>query len=273
MAGRKGLNQSALTQATHDLGRTVNLDDLAQRIWARLNELAITPLAQFFRGLDQGDRTVLYVLLATAAAVGFVIGRRRTIRIGGRRVPTIQNSGEALVSRVLLSHFGPPDYHLMNHVTIRMDDGTTQVDHILVSRFGVFVIETKDYRGWIFANAAEATWTQVLFRWRFRFQNPIFQNKRHVRAVQGLLGFLPPDAVKSVVVFSGDAEFKTETPQGVITIGQLTEYLRQQTEEVMSLNRLQFCVGRLETARLAISAETDVEHIQSLARRRGDGAV
>ena len=104
---------------------------------------------------------------------------------------------------------------------------------------------------------------------RFRFQNPIFQNKRHVRAVQGLLDFLPSDAVKSLVVFSGDDEFKTEIPQGVITIGQLAEYLRQQTEEVMSLNRLQFCVGRLETARLAISGETDVEHVQSLERRHG----
>lgn len=255
------------------MGRTVNLNDLAQTIWARLNELAIAPLAQFVRGLDQGDRTVLYVLLATAVAVGFVIGRRRAIRIGGWRLPRIQNTGEALVSRVLRSHFRPPDYHLMNHVTIRMDDGTTQVDHILVSRFGVFVIETKHYTGWLFANAGGRTWTQVRFKARFRFQNPILQNKRHVRAVQGLLDFLPPDAIKSVVVFSGDAEFKTELPQGVVTIGQLAEYLRQQTNEVMSLDRLQVCVGRLETARLAISAETDVEHMQSLARRHGSGAV
>ena len=45
----------------------------------------------------------------------------------------------------------------MNHVTLRMDGGTTQVDHILVSRFGVFVIETKDYSGWIFANESELT--------------------------------------------------------------------------------------------------------------------
>lgn len=141
-----------------------------------------------------------------------------------------------------------------------------------MTEFRELTIETKDYRGWLFANAADATWTQVRFRWRFKFQNPIFQNRRHVRAVRDLLDFLPPDAVKSVVVFSGDAEFKTETPQGVITIDQLADYLRQQTEEIMSLNRLQFCVGRLETARLAISAETDVEHIQSLARRRGDGA-
>jgi hypothetical protein len=267
----------------------VNLDDLAQTLWARLNELAISPLAQFLEGLGEDDRTVLYVLLASAAAVGFVMGRRRSgragrrrpgrmgrrwfSRIGGRRFPVFQNDGEALVSQVLRSHFGPPDYHLMNHVTIRMDDGTTQVDHILLSRFGVFVIETKDYSGWIFANAARRTWTQVLFRARFRFQNPILQNKRHVRAVQGLLDFLQPDAVKSLVVFSGEGEFKTEIPKGVVTIDQLPEYLRQQTEEVMSLNRLQFCVGRLETARLAISAETDVEHVESLARRYGDGAA
>ena len=152
------------------------------------------------------------------------------------------------MSRVLLSEFGPPDYHLMNHVTIQMDDGTTQVDHILISRFGVFVIETKDFKGWIFANATHETWTQVLFRLRFKFQNPMFQNKRHVRAVEGLLDFLPLEAIRSVIVFTGDAELKTETPQGVIAISRLVGYLRAQTEEVMSLNRMRFCVGRLETA-------------------------
>lgn len=245
----------------------MNFDDFARSVSALFNDLAVQPLAQFFLGLSKGDRTVLYVLLAAAVALGFLIGRRRTFR--ARHAPTFQNTGEALVSGVLLSEFGPPDYHLMNHVTIQMDDGTTQVDHILISRFGVFVIETKDYKGWIFANATHETWTQVLFRLRFKFQNPIFQNKRHVRAVQGLLAFLPPQAIRSVIVFTGEAEFKTEIPQGVITISRLVGYLRAQSEEVMSLNRVQFCVGRLETARLAISGETDVEHIRSLERRRG----
>src|SRR4051812_39136942 len=143
----------------------------------------------------------------------------------------------------------------MNHVTLQMNDGTTQVDHILVSRFGVFVIETKHYKGWIFANANQANWTQVLFNWKFKFQNPILQNIRHVRAVQRLLDFLPPAAIKSVVVFTGEAEFKTEIPQGVFGLYELVDYLREQTVEVMSLNRLQFCVGRLETERLAVSGE------------------
>lgn len=166
-------------------------------------------------------------------------------------------------------NFGPPDYHVMNHVTLQLGDGTTQVDHILVSRFGVFVIETKDYKGWIFANAKQANWTQVLFRAKFKFQNPILQNLRHLRAVHDLLDFLPSDAIRSVVVFTGEAEFKTEVPQGVFSLSGFIDYLCEQSIEVISPNRVQFCVGRLETARLAISGKTDVEHTQSLERRHG----
>ena len=236
----------------------MDLDDLAQRISA----VSLHTVVQLLIDWTKDNRTVLYVLLALA--FGFFIGRYRAYYAS-----TFQTPSEALVSRVVRTNFGPPDYHLMNHVTLHLKDGTTEVDHILVSRFGVFVIETKHYKGWIFANANEANWTQVLFKSKFRFQNPILQNFRHVRAVQGLLDFLAPGAVKSVVVFTGVAEFKTEIPQGVFSLSDLIEHLREQTVEVMSLNRMQFCVGRLETARLAISGKTDVEHIKSLERRHG----
>ena len=250
----------------------MDLDDLAQRI-ATLSDHAVV---QRLLTWTQNNRTVLYV--AVALAFGFVIGRCRAyyaattssfaaLRHRGRRL--FQTLGEAQVSRVVRASFGPPNYHLMNHVTIQLKDGTTEIDHILVSKFGVFVIETKDYKGWIFANAKQANWTQVLFKRKFRFQNPILQNFRHVRAVQDLLDFLPRAAVKSVVVFAGTAEFKTEIPQGVFSISELGEYLREQTLEVMSLDRMHFCVGRLETARLAISGKTDVEHVQSLRWRHG----
>ena len=212
---------------------------------------------------DWKHYALLYVLLALA--VGYVIGRYRA-----RRAPNFQNRGEALLARAVRAHFGAPDYHLMNHVTLQMEDGTTQVDHILVSRFGVFVIETKDFKGWIFGNAQHATWTQVLFKGKFKFQNPIFQNLRHMNAVTALLDFLPPGAVKSAVVFTGQAEFKTEIPPGVFSsIASFIEHLHEQTAEVMSANRVQFCVGRLETTRLAVSGQTDVEHVESLARRHG----
>ena len=240
----------------------MDLADLAQRASVVSNDAEVQRLSKLLLDWAHDNSTPLFILLALA--VGFVIGRYRAHRTSAN-----QNYGEALLSGVVQTNFGPPDYHLMNHVTLQMEDGTTEVDHILVSRFGVFVIETKDRNGWIFANAKQANWTQVLFYDKFKFQNPIFQNNRHVRAVQGLLDFLPPGAIKSVVVFTGEAEFKTEIPQGVFSLSELIEYLREQTVEVMSRNRMQFCVGRLETARLAISGKTDVEHVQSLKRRHG----
>lgn len=207
------------------------------------------------------ESTIVYLLIAFL--IGLLLGRSRSNR------DHYQNSGETLLSNTVLVNFKPPDYHLLNHVTLRLKDGTTQVDHILVSRYGLFVIETKDYKGWIFANPKQASWTQVLFNAKFRFQNPIFQNYRHVRAVQDLLDFLPPEVIRSVVVFTGDAEFKTDVPPGVFNLAGFVDYIRGNTTEVMSLNRLQFCVGRLETTRLAISGKTDVEHVESLERRHG----
>lgn len=262
-----------LVTSIHEL---MDASDSADSTWALIYTLAIKPFISFALDLNAGERSVLCVLLAVSVTLGFVLGKRRASgggwrRFGSWRFPSFQNNGEALVSRVLLGHFSPPDYHLMNHVTLKMSDGTTQVDHILVSRFGVFVIETKHYSGWIFANPSHARWTQVLFRAKFTFQNPLRQNHRHVLAVQTLLDFLPKEAVESLVVFTGNAEFKTDIPAGVVTVDRLVGYLRLRNTEVMSANRLQFCVGRLETARLAISRETDVEHVRRLALRLGHG--
>jgi hypothetical protein len=207
----------------------------------------------------------LYLLFALALTIGYVFGRYHA----RYRTSNFQNSGEALVSRAIESNFNTPDYHLLNHITLTLEDGTTQIDHILVSRFGVFVIETKNYSGWIFANAKQATWTQVLFHKKFKFQNPIFQNMRHVNAVKNVLDFLQPSHIKSLVVFTGDAKFKTDVSTEVFTVSKLVKYLSSQNDEVMSLNRMQFCVGRLETARLAISGETDLAHVKSLESRHG----
>jgi hypothetical protein len=193
--------------------------------------------------------------------VGCILGRRPGY--------LFQNPSEAALSRALLKRLPPPDYHLLNHLTLRTSDGTTQIDHVLISRFGVFVIETKSYKGWIFADPTDRNWIQVLYRTRFRFQNPIHQNYRHMCAVRELFDFLPSDAITSIVVFAGSARFKTPIPDGVFRINDFLSYLEGKHTEVMSLNRVQFCVGRLETTRLSVSRRTDVEHIQHVRGKYG----
>ena len=211
---------------------------------------------------DYTVELTVFISIVVALIIGFVLGRYEAY--------AFQNRSEARLSRALKMRFLAPDYHLLNHVTLRLEDGTTQIDHVLVSRFGIFVIETKEYKGWIFAGPRDRYWTQVLYRAKFRFQNPIRQNHRHVRAIQELLDFLPPDVVRPAVVFTGDAEFKTNIPEGVFTVAGLLAFVEGTTAEVMSVNRVQFCVGRLETTRLSVTRATDVEHVRGLRRRYGD---
>jgi hypothetical protein len=85
-----------------------------------------------------------------------------------------------------------------------------------------------------------------------------------------LLDFLPPEAIQPIVVFTGEAEFKTSIPAGVYTMAGCVAYVERNTTEVMSENRVQFCVGRLETVRLSITKATDIEHVQRLRRRYGN---
>lgn len=181
-----------------------------------------------------------------------------------------QNRGEALVRKTLLQYFQPPNFHLLNNITLPFGDGTTQTDHILVSTKGIFVIEVKHYSGWIFANEKSKQWTQVIYRVKNKFQNPLRQNYKHLKAVQELLDFLPAKNIHSLVVFTGSAKFKTVMPKGVVFLQQLPKFVAMFDEDVLSLNRMQFCVGRLECTRYEISKSTDIHHNAYLQKKFGN---
>jgi len=78
-------------------------------------------------------------------------------------------------------------YHAIHNVTLETSDGTTQIDHIFVSRYGIFVVETKNYKGWIFGSEHQAMWTQRIFKVSHKFQNPLRQNYKHLKALEATL--------------------------------------------------------------------------------------
>jgi len=203
----------------------------------------------------------LVLLGATLFGAGFLMGWWRRL--------AAETVGERSVRRRLTEVFRSQSYHLLNSVTLRCPGGTTQIDHILVSRFGVVVIEGKHYTGWIFADAKSASWMQIVYKVRNQFPNPIRQNFKHVQAVKALLDNIPASAIHSAVVFTGDAEFRTPMPNGVFTTGGLVNHIAQLNSEVISEEQLRACVGRLECARFALTRETDVEHQANLANRFG----
>ena len=105
---------------------------------------------------------------------------------------------EKFVSSNLLE-LNPARYKILNDVMLpsRGNAATTQIDHIVVSNHGIFCIETKAHKGWIFGNANQDYWTQVIFRYKGRFYNPLRQNYAHTKAIEDLLG--RPRLKRSVV--------------------------------------------------------------------------
>ena len=71
----------------------------------------------------------------------------------------IGNIGEARTARYLRK-LPADDYTILHDLMVADSNGrTTQIDHIVVSRYGLFVIETKCFKGWIFGDEKSRVWT------------------------------------------------------------------------------------------------------------------
>lgn len=124
-------------------------------------------------------------------------------------------------------------YRLFRNVTLPTRDGSTQIDHIVVSPHGIFVIETKNYGGWIFGKPHDKMWTQKFPRRSSAFQNPLRQNYKHVRTLADLLA-LGDEVLFSLVVFVGSAEFKTAMPENVTKLGGCIAFIRRRSAPLLS---------------------------------------
>jgi hypothetical protein len=129
--------------------------------------------------------------------------------------------GEAAVKKNLKT-LSPEEYIHIHDIMIPSRDGTTQIDHVVVSPYGIFVVETKNYEGWIYGSENSKYWTQVLNKnSKHKFFNPLRQNYGHVKALEQLLGVT---GLRSVVAFV-NGTFKTEMPDNVIMWRNLSRYI------------------------------------------------
>mgnify|MGYP005873305405 CR=1 FL=1 len=98
--------------------------------------------------------------------------------------------GKQIVNDVLnLSLAG--DYALPSNLTLPIIDqhgnaGTSQVDHVVISKRGIFVIETKHYTGSIVGLENSPSWHQYTKFDKHTFQNPLRQNYSHLLAIESV---------------------------------------------------------------------------------------
>lgn len=157
-------------------------------------------------------------------------------------------------------------YRDLNNVTLETANGTTQIDHVIVSKFGIFVVETKNMNGWIYGSEKDAQWTQVFpNQQKFRFQNPLRQNYRHSNAVSEFLG-IDHNSIHSVVMFWGDCQFKTEMPPNVMNRGYIT-HLKSKTAILFTDEVVDSYYTALKEGRLPKTWKTKRTHLVSLEQR------
>jgi restriction system protein len=179
--------------------------------------------------------------------------------------------GEIRVHRALRRLLDEHEYRLFNDLTLPVRDGTTQIDHVIVSRFGVFVIETKNMKGWIFGGADQAQWTQVVYRRKSKFQNPIRQNYKHLKAVQEILR-IDAHKLHGIVAFLGSATPKSAMPLGVVWGAQsLADYVKSKRVAVLSDDELRAFAESLSSGGFRsniLTRHAHVRHVKTQAATR-----
>ncbi|AGS40631.1 MAG: putative RNA-binding Zn-ribbon protein involved in translation (DUF1610 family) [Cycloclasticus pugetii] len=170
-------------------------------------------------------------------------------------------AGEFIVNVGAKIFLNKEEYHLIKNVTLPTEDGSTQIDHIIVSKFGVFVVETKNMKGWIFGSPNQKTWTQKIYKHSSKFQNPLHQNYKHSKILQSLLG-LTDTQLFSVIVFVGDSTFKTDMPENV-TYGQgYIRFIKSKKIPVLSDSEVKDVTEKIKAGRLTPSFKTNREHVK-----------
>ena len=126
--------------------------------------------------------------------------------------------GEKLTIFGLWLNLDENTYRRFHDVIVPAANGTTQIDHLLISRYGIFVVETKNFQGWIFGSEDQPNWTQSIYGKKNSFQNPLKQNYRHKKCLAEYLN-IKLELMHSVVFFIGESSFKTQMPPNVLDKG------------------------------------------------------
>jgi len=156
--------------------------------------------------------------------------------------------GESFISGKLFQ-LSPAHYKVLNNLLLpsRGHSETTQIDHVIVSNFGVFCIETKAYSGWIFGNAYQKYWMQVIFRYKKRFYNPLRQNYAHVKAVEDLIKpYYPKLSVISFIAFPHADKLKISGTDLVGYMRDVVNKIKGFTNQILSDTERDNIYGILE---------------------------
>jgi len=124
----------------------------------------------------------------------------------------------------------PIEYMYLSDLLIRnpkSSTGYSQIDHIVITFYGLFVIETKNYQGTIYGGKDRKTW---LINGKFKMMNPLMQNYGHIQALKKCIDEKYHQYFISMVSFTKRCTFKIDEELRKINSKELVVYDIELTE-------------------------------------------
>ena len=179
-----------------------------------------------------------------------------------RLIPSKGAIGEKRVARIL-GKLPEGKYSVINNLLLNNSGYTSQVDHVVVSVYGIFVIETKTYQGIISGGENSEQWTQNIYGNKYEFRNPILQNYGHVKSMKQVLGDYKSVPFISIVAFSRQANLRVSSNIPVVYWSQILDVIRGYENPVIKESDV-IRITRLLMASNTDSKETRKGHVKNV---------
>ncbi len=153
-------------------------------------------------------------------------------------------------------------YIVLNDLMLMMGQALTQIDHVVVSVYGIFVIETKNYQGEIHGRERGREWTQIVHGKKYPLHNPFCQNFAHIKALMTLLE-LEEDVFFSIAAFSDASVLCVDTEQELVHFSKLRRRIRSYRQIRLAWDDVRYIAGRILCANLD-TKEARKHHLEQL---------
>lgn len=205
---------------------------------------------------------IIIIILAIALSIFAIIWNLPKIK--GIR-------GEKTVSRILNRIANKYDGYVINDVIIPgNNEATSQIDHILFSRRGIFVVETKNYSGRLYGSGSQKQWTQVLAygHTKNKMYNPIMQNQTHIFNLQKIIG-REIDMFSCVVILGANISYLTNVDE-VYTAFELKRMLKREAKNYKYDQNAIYNAHEKILEYKENPIATEKEHIQNIKKTQSD---
>ncbi|MCF8568231.1 NERD domain-containing protein [Alicyclobacillus tolerans] len=144
----------------------------------------------------------------------------------------------------------PSEYVVLHDLLLPRRNGeTSQIDHVVVSPYGIFVVESKNYHGMVYGRGNEKYWVHESGAERHQMYNPIWQNHGHIEVLRDWLGDEEPSVYVNLVVFGNGARLDIQAREKVWYVNELLDAIESYRHVRMGQDEVTQIVERLNELR------------------------